>query len=351
MHFSPTEIEQALAVVRRRVPPTPAYAWPLLANRCGALVIVKHENHTPTGSFKARGGLVFVDHLKASGLPAGLVTATRGNHGQSVAIAATEAAIPALIVVPKGNSSEKNAAMVAFGAKLLVEGADFDEAREAAARHAAAHDYLLVPAFDRAIVKGVSTYAWELFTQWAELDAVFVPLGMGSGICGLIAMRNMLGLKTKIIGVVAEQAPAFARSFQERRVWVGAAASTFADGLACRQPMSEALEVVVGGAADIVAVSEDEIAQAIRTLYEATHNIAEGAGAAAYAALEKTRSHYQGKRVAVVLSGGNIDRSAAAKVLAGLTPEASPRTGGSAPSGAGARGGWSVALSALRAPL
>lgn len=352
MEFDRNELEHALAVVRRRVPPTPAYAWPLLASRCGAEVIVKHENHTPTGSFKARGGLVFVDHLRSAALPAGLVTATRGNHGQSVAVAAVEAGLPALIVVPEGNSPEKNAAMVAFGAELLVKGKDFDEARDAAAHEAAARRYLLVPSFHREIVKGVATYAWELFTACPDLDTVFAPLGMGSGVCGLIAVRELLGLRTKIVGVVAEQAPAFAASFHNRQVTTGAAASTFADGLACRQPMAEALEVVLSGAADIVTVSEDEIAQAIRTLYEATHNIAEGAGAAAYAALEKTRGRYQGKRVAVVLSGGNIDRAVAAKVLSGLTPPAAPiapslRAGRDPQPWAGARGGWSLALGAL----
>lgn len=320
MQLTQDDIEDALNVVRRVVPPTPAYAWPLLARETGVEVIVKHENHTPTGSFKARGGLVFVDALKRTGLPKGLITATRGNHGQSIAIGARQAGIPSVIVVPEGNSREKNAAMEAFGGELLISGRDFDEARRVAASEASRRDFQFVTSFNRDIVRGVATYGWELFTQHADLDAVFVPIGMGSGICSLIAMRDLFGLKTDIIGVAAERAPAYAQSFQSKRRMIGSEAATFADGMACKEPPEEALEIVLAGAADVVTVSEDEIAEAIRLLYSATHNVAEGAGAAAYAALMRHRHRFQTKKVAVIMTGGNIDRELMAMVLAGQTP-------------------------------
>ena len=205
--FTLDELEAATAIVRTLVPPTPAYAWPLLARRTGADVIVKHENHTPTGSFKARGGLVYVEGLRRAGnLPQGLVTATRGNHGQSIAIAASRLGLPAVIVVPEGNSTEKNAAMAAFGGELIIAGKDFDESRVFAARIQQERGYHFVPSFHRDLVKGVATYAYELFTSHPDLDVVYVPIGMGSGICGLITIRNLLGLKTEIVGVVAVNA-------------------------------------------------------------------------------------------------------------------------------------------------
>lgn len=320
MQLTQHDIEDALNVVRRVVPPTPAYAWPLLARESGVEVIVKHENHTPTGSFKARGGLVFVDALKRTGLPKGLITATRGNHGQSIAIGARQAGIPAVIVVPEGNSREKNAAMEAFGGELLISGRDFDEARRVAASEASRRDFLFVSSFNRDIVRGVATYGWELFTEHPDLDAVFVPIGMGSGICSLIAMRDLLGLKADIIGVSAERAPAHAQTFQSKRRVIGTEAATFADGMACKEPPEEVVEIVLAGAADVVTVSEDEIAEAIRSLYSATHNVAEGAGAAPYAALLRHRHRFQNKKVAVILTGGNIDRELMAMVLAGQTP-------------------------------
>lgn len=319
MQLNWTEIESALNVVRQRVKPTPAYSWPQMRARTGVDIVVKHENHTPTGSFKARGGLVFVDALHKSGATEGLVTATRGNHGQSIAMGASAVGIKSLIVVPQGNSIEKNAAMQAFGGTLLEAGEDFDEARRVAAEESSSRNWVLVPSFHRDIVRGVSTYALELFTEISGLDTVFVPIGMGSGICGLIAIRNLLGLKTRIVGVVADQAPAFALSYQQGAVRT-AAAATFADGLACREPQPEALEIILEGAADVVRVTDQEIADAIREIYETTHNLAEGAGAAAYAAVFKHRSQYQGKKVGVILSGGNIDRSAMATILAGATP-------------------------------
>ncbi|PJI40801.1 MAG: hypothetical protein CTR54_17340 [Rhizobium sp.] len=320
MQFTDDEIEDALQVVRSLVPATPDYAWPLLALETGVNVIVKHENHTPTGSFKARGGLVYVDALCRRGAPRGLATATRGNHGQSIAIGARKAGIGCLIVVPEGNSAEKNAAMQAFGGELMVAGRDFDEARQIAAQQAEARGYLVVPSFDRDLVRGVATYGWELFKRQADLDALFVPVGMGSGICALIAMRDRLKLKTDIIGVVADGAPAFAQSFAAGRRIAGQAAVTFADGMACREPPEEALAIVLKGAADITTVGDDEIAEAMRSLFRSTHNVAEGAGAAAYAALCLRRERYRGKKVAVIMTGGNIDQDKFAKVLSGETP-------------------------------
>jgi threonine dehydratase len=318
------DLESATAAVRPFVPATPAYSWPLLAERVGAEVVVKHENHTPTGSFKARGALAYVAFLRRSGqMPAGLVTATRGNHGQSVAIAAARSGIPALIVVPERNSSEKNAAMAAFGGQLIVAGKDFDESREVAAKIERERGYHFVPAFHREIVTGVATYAHELFTTHSDLDVVYVSIGMGSGICGLITVRDLLGLKTEIIGVVASAAPAFALSLEAGRSVRTNSAPTFADGLAFRDPHSEALAIVAAGAARVVRVDEDEIAEAIRVYHTATHNLAEGAGAAPLAALLKEKERYRRKRIGVILSGGNIDMSVLARILRGETPSVS----------------------------
>lgn len=321
--FTLDELAAAAAIVRTFVPPTPAYAWPLLAARSGAEVIVKHENHTPTGSFKARGGLVYVDALRRAGrMPRGLVTATRGNHGQSVAMAAARNGIPAVIVVPDGNSSEKNAAMEAFGGQLVTAGKDFDESRVIAAEIQHERGYHFVPSFHRELVKGVATYAHELFTSRADLDVVYVPIGMGSGICGLITVRDFLGLKTEVVGVVAANAPAFALSFEAGRPLQTNAALTFADGLACRDPQPEAFEIIAEGAARVVLVSEDEIAEAIRIYYTTTHNLAEGAGAAPLAALLKEKDRYAGKRVGLILTGGNIDMPVLGQILRGQTPAA-----------------------------
>ena len=321
--FTLDELAEATATVRSLVPPTPAYAWPLLAQRLGLTVVVKHENHTPTGSFKARGGLVYVDALcRADRGLKGLVTATRGNHGQSVALAAARNGVPAIIVVPEGNSTEKNAAMAAFGGELVTAGKDFDESRGVAARIQDERGYHYVPSFHRDLVKGVATYALELFQDAADLDVVYVPIGMGSGICGLITARDLLGLKTEIVGVVAENAPAFALSFAAGRPVPTNSARTFADGVACRDPQAEAFAIVNDGAARVVSVSEDEIAEAMRVYYVATHNLAEGAGAASLAALLKERNRYAGKRASVILSGGNIDMPVFAQVLRGETPAA-----------------------------
>lgn len=321
--FTLADLEAAIPIVRSFVPPTPAYAWPLLAARIGAEVIVKHENHTPTGSFKARGALTYVEALRQAGrMPAGLVTATRGNHGQSVAVAAQQSGIPAILVVPEGNSREKNAAMEAFGGQLVTAGKDFDESRAIAAEIVRERGYHFVPSFHRDLVKGVATYAHELFTSCPGLDVVYVPIGMGSGICGLITVRDLLGLKTEIVGVVAENAPAFALSIEAGRPIKTNSAHTFADGLACRDPQPEALDIIAAGAAGVVTVSEADIAEAIRVYYSTTHNLAEGAGAAPLAALLKDRDRNAGKRIALILTGGNIDMPLLARILSGETPAA-----------------------------
>jgi threonine dehydratase len=293
----------------------------LLEARTGVKVFVKHENHTPIGAFKIRGGLVYLESLRRAGsIPPGLVTATRGNHGQSVALVASLNGIPAVIVVPEGNSQEKNAAMRAFGAELIVAGRDFDDSRAVAMRIAEQRGYHFVPAFHPDLVKGVATYAYELFTSVGELAAVYVPIGMGSGISGVITVRDLLGLDTEIIGVVAENAPAYALSFAAGNPVSTESAKTFADGVACRDPQAAPLSIIRDGAARILQLREEEIAEAVRTYFIDTHNVAEGAGAAALAGLMRERERYAGKRVAVVLSGGNIDASVFTEVLAGRTP-------------------------------
>jgi threonine dehydratase len=319
--FTLDELAAAATTVRSVVPPTPTYAWPLLARETGTEVLVKHENHTPTGSFKVRGGLVYVDALLRSGIrPKGVVTATRGNHGQSVALAAARNGIASVIVIPEGNSPEKNAAMEAFGGRLITAGKDFDESRAIAMEMERKDGYHFFPSFHRELVKGVATYALELFTGNASLDAVYVPIGMGSGICATITVRDLLELKTEIVGVVAENAPAFALSFAAGHPVATNSASTFADGMACRDPQAEPFDIIKTGAARIVTVSEDEIADAIRLYYRATHNLAEGAGAAPLAALFKEKDRYRGKRVGLILSGGNIDMPVLAQILRGATP-------------------------------
>jgi len=316
-----SDIEAAADVVYRTMPPTPAYAWPLLAKRAGCDVWVKHENHTPIGAFKVRGGLLYIDELARSGSDvAGVISATRGNHGQSIALAARNAGLPAVIYVPEGNSVEKNAAMAAFGAELVVHGRDFDEARVACERAAQERGLHMVRSFDRTLVRGVATYALEFFNAAPDLDVAYVPIGMGSGICGMIAARDALGLKTDVVGVVAEGAPTLALSFEAGRPVPTNEARTFADGMACRVPNEDALAIIRAGAARIVTVSDDEIADAIRFLYEDTHNLAEGAGAAAFAALMQERTQLIGKTAGVVLSGGNIDRDQCRDVLKGATP-------------------------------
>lgn len=316
--FDLAALRDAARLVHDHIPATAQYAWPLLTQRVGCEVWVKHENHAPTGAFKVRGGLVYVRSLLARDTPPrGLVTATRGNHGQSMALAAGQAGLPLVIVVPKGNAQEKNAAMRALGAELVEHGVDFDQSREEAARLAEQLGYEMVPSFHAELVRGVATYALELFEAVAELDSVYVPIGMGSGICGLIQARNLLGLKTEIIGVVSSAADAYAQSFEQGRIVTTATADTFADGVACRVPHPDAFAMIHAHAARIVRVDDAQIAQAMRIYHEDTHNTAEGAGAIALAALLQERQRQAGRKVAVVLSGANVDRARYAQVLAG----------------------------------
>ena len=319
--FTLQELEDAAALVYRIMPPTPQYAWPLLCKRLGTEVWVKHENHTPTGAFKVRGGIVYMDGLKRSGQQiAGVVSATRGNHGQSIAMAATGAGMRSYIYVPHGNSREKNSAMQAFGAELFEHGTDFDAAKAEAARRAKADGLHFVPSFHRDLVMGVATYALELLRAVPDLDRVYVPIGLGSGIAGVITVRDLLGLKTQVIGVVSENAAAYALSLSAGRVVATNHAKTFADGIAVRQPDPEAFELIANGVSRIVEVSDDAIAAAIRTYYEDTHNLAEGAGAAPLAALMQESTDARGKKVAVILCGGNIDTAVFCRILAGETP-------------------------------
>ncbi|MEQ1889945.1 MAG: threonine dehydratase [Alphaproteobacteria bacterium] len=322
--FTLVELEAAVALVRGVVPTTPQYAWPRLAQRLGCTVWVKHENHTPTGAFKVRGGVVYLDALKPAGGGRlnGVITATRGNHGQSICFSAARAGIPATIYVPYGNSPDQNAAMRSLGATLVEFGKDFDEARAEAARVAQAQGLHYIPSFHRDLVKGVASYAHELFRAVAELDTVYVSIGMGSGICGLITVRDLLGLKTEIVAVVARNAPAMALSFEAGRPVATNSAFTFADGIATREPVAEALSIIRNGAARIVQVSEDEIADAIRIYFHDTHQIAEGAGAAPLAGLIQERRRMAGKNIGVILSGGNMDAAVYQSVLAGNTPVA-----------------------------
>ncbi|EKV29541.1 Threonine dehydratase [Caenispirillum salinarum AK4] len=316
--FTLDALRAAADLVHAVIPPTPQIAWPLLSKRLGAEVWVKHENHTPVGAFKVRGGLVYVDHLAklpAAERPAGVISATRGNHGQSLAFAGARAGLPVTIVVPEGNSPGKNAAMRALGAELVEAGADFDAAKAEAVALADARGLTMVPPFAEPLVRGVATYALELFTAAPDLDAVYVPVGCGSGLCGMIQARDLLGLRTEIIAVTAAGAPGFARSFAAGRPVTGAPADTMADGLAVRGAIPEALAIATAGAARVVEVTDAEIEAAMRLLFEATHNVAEGAGAAALAALARERSTMAGRRVAVVLTGGNVDRDVYAAVL------------------------------------
>lgn len=311
-------LEAASRLVQGAMAPTPQIAWPLLAERCGCEVWVKHENHTPIGAFKVRGGLTWLDtRLGGDDRPKGIVSATRGNHGQSLAFAARRVGLPVAICVPHGNSVEKNAAMRAFGAELIEAGHDFEAAREKAREIAAERGLEMVPSFHPELVRGVGTYALELFRDAGELDAVYCPIGLGSGLCGILRTRDLLGLKTEVIGVVAEGAPAYALSYAAGRVVETNASDTIADGMATRMPDPDALAMILQGAARIVTVTDAEIAGAVRAYYSDTHNLAEGAGAAALAALLQERERQAGRRVGVILSGGNVDRPVYLKLLAG----------------------------------
>jgi threonine dehydratase len=319
--FTLPELREAARSVHAVMPPTPQYAWPRLAEATGCRVWVKHENHTPTGAFKVRGGIVYMEALKRSGQSiAGVITATRGNHGQSVAFSAARNGIPATIFVPRGNAADQNSAMRAFGANVIEFGRDFDEAREECARAAGEQGLHFIPSFHRDLVKGVATYALELFEAVPPLDTVYVPIGMGSGIVGLITARDLLGLKTEIVGVVAQNAPAQALSFQAGQPVPTPSARTFADGVATRQPDEEAVGITHRGAARIVQVSEDEIAAAIRLYFKTTHQVVEGAGATPLAALLQERARMAGKSVGLIMTGANIDAGVYERILSGQTP-------------------------------
>ena len=313
------EIKSAQDLVYSVMQPTPQIAWPLLCEQLGTELWVKHENYTPIGAFKARTAVVYAAELfRGTKAITGLVTATRGNHGQSVALAAKRFDVPAHVVIPVGNSPEKNAAMRAQGADLIEFGRDFQEAKEQAQNLAAEHGWHFVPSYHRDIVKGVATYWMEFFSSVQDLDAVYVPIGQGSGICSCVAVRNGLNLKTKIVGVVAAGAPAYALSFEAGRKVAAPVTTLLADGMACRVPDDASLAVVLQNVERVIQVTEEEIADAMKTIFIATHNVAEGAGAASFAAALKEKEQLKGKRVGVVLSGGNVDHDVFARVLQGI---------------------------------
>jgi threonine dehydratase len=312
------DVECAATIVYRAMQPTPQQRWPLLDARAGAEVWLKHENHTPAGAFKIRGGLVYFDALQRAGTRVrGVVAATRGNHGQSIGFAARQYGIPAAIVVPHGNSVAKNAAMRALGVELIEEGRDFQAALEAAERIASERDWHMVPSFDPLLVQGVASYSLELLRAVPDLDSMYVPIGLGSGICGAIAVRDALGLRTRIVAVVASSAPAYARSLAAGRPVSHEVTTRIADGMACRTPNDAALHAIRGGIDRVVEVCDAQIEAAIRAIYDDTHNVAEGAGAAAVAALLAEPERIAGRRVAAVITGGNVDRDVFARVLSG----------------------------------
>lgn len=311
------QLQEAAQIVHSALPPTPQYSWPLLSRRTGAEVWVKHENHTPIGAFKVRGGLTYMHALKRD-LPdvKGIITATRGNHGQSVAFAARKVGLQSIVVVPHGNSSEKNAAMRALGAELIEHGHDFQAAYEYAMDLAGERRLHPLRSFHPWLVAGVGTYGLELLSAVSDIDTIYVPIGLGSGICATIAAREALRLTTRVVGVVAENAPTYALSFANKAPISTNSADTLADGMACRVPDNAALDIILRHADRIVAVSEDDIKAAMRHYFTDTHNVAEGAGAAPLAALLKEREQMAGKRVALILSGGNIDRQLYSGILA-----------------------------------
>ena len=311
------EIRAAQELVYSLMQPTPQMVWPLLSERLGAELWVKHENHTPIAAFKARTAVVYAAELfKENSNISGLVTATRGNHGQSVALAARRFGVPAYIVVPRGNSTEKNAAMRAQGGTLIEYGADYQESKEHAQTLAAERGWHFVPSYHPNVVKGVATYWLEFFSAVSDLDLVYVPIGQGSGICSCAAVRNALNLRTKIVGVVAERAPAYALSFEAGRKIAAPVTTLLADGMACRVPDDASLAVILENVEHVIQVSEEEIRQGMRIIFTDTHNVTEGAGAAGLAAALKEKNILAGKRVGIVLTGGNVDREMFAKVLA-----------------------------------
>ncbi|HYD96036.1 MAG TPA: threonine dehydratase [Noviherbaspirillum sp.] len=315
------DLDHAAGIVYRAMPPTPQYSWPLLNEALGTEAWVKHENHTPTGAFKVRGGLVYLHELaRRAPQVAGVVSATRGNHGQSIGLAARRHGMQATIVVPRGNSREKNAAMRALGVNLVEHGDEFQESREHAARLAEEQRLHMVPSFHRDLVGGVATYWMELFAAQPDLDVVFVAIGQGSGICGAIAARNALALKTRIVGVVSAHALAYKLSFEQGRKLESPVGTVLADGMACRVPDDASLELIRKYVDEVVAVTDDEVAAAMRLYYVATHNAAEGAGAAPLAAALQRRDRLRGLKVGLPLGGGNVDHDMFARVLASADP-------------------------------
>ncbi len=313
--FTREQVEAAQRTVYATMPPTPQYAWPLLQQRLGFKVWVKHENHTPAGAFKVRGGLTYFEQL---GPVKGVISATRGNHGQSVGFAARRYGVQATIVVPHGNSVEKNAAMRALGVTLIEHGDDFQAAREHAIALAEAQGLHMVPSFHPELIRGVMTYWVEFFESFAQgeaPDVVFVPLGLGSGFSAAAAARAHTGVKTRLVGVVSAHATMYQQSFRARRAIESPVTTVLADGMACRVPEPGALEVLLREADDVVAVTDDEVAEAMRVLFADTHNVAEGAGAASLAAAMQQRERLQGQVVGTTLCGGNVDSAVFARVL------------------------------------
>lgn len=313
------EIEEAKVLIRSHVRETPTYRWPLLEQGLGCTVWVKHENHTPVGAFKIRGGLVYLDQLKRSqpGIR-GVIAATTGNHGQSIAYAARHVGLRAVIVVPRGNNPEKNAAMRSLGAELVEHGHEFQEALDFSRELASREGLHPVPSFHPTLVCGVATYGLELFRSVTDLDAVFVPIGLGSGFCGLAAAREALGQATELIGVVSSHAPAYALSFRQGRLIEQSSETRVAEGVACKTPNADALALIRRHARDVVTVDDAEAISAMGDLLRCTHNLAEGSGALAWAALKKQRAEWRGKRVAVILSGGNASTALIRETVAGL---------------------------------
>lgn len=311
-----TELDAAAVVVYRAMSPTPQYTWPLINEALGTQAWIKHENHGPTGAFKVRGGLVYMDAL-ARRAPhiRGVISATRGNHGQSIGFAARRHGLQATIVVPLCNSKEKNAAMRALGVTLVEHGTEFQDSREHAARLAIERDLHMIPSFHRDLVSGVASYWTELLVAQPDLDMIFVPIGQGSGICGAVAARNALGLSTRIVGVVSAHALAYQLSFQQQCHRESPVTTVIADGMACRVPDAESLAIILQYVDDVVAVTDDEVALAMRLYFVATHNVAEGAGAAALAAAMQLRAQIAGKQVGLPLCGGNVDHDQFAAVL------------------------------------
>ncbi len=312
------EIREAQDILYRFMPPTPQYSWPLINQRLGTEVWIKHENHTPVGAFKIRGALIYTDWLRKT-QPAlkCVIAATRGNHGQGVAMAARLHGIKCVIVVPYGNSVEKNRAMIVQGAELVEHGQDFQESLEYARVLGAERGFFMVDSFHEKLVMGTATYALEFFQSAPALERVYVPIGLGSSISGISAARNALGLATEIVGVVASGSPSYSLSFSQREIIEAPSRTAIADGLACRTPNSIAMEIIWNNVARLVEVSDVEIAVSMRAIYQDTHNVAEGAAAAALAGAIREQEANRGKRIGVVLTGGNVDADVFARVLSG----------------------------------